>query len=68
MGYRDIDNHIDLIEGNDAVWEHGPMEILTQENQMSVFDHDRFWQPINTLRDKNYLENFWKTKKSLWKK
>lgn len=50
---------IDYIEGDQTVWEQEPMEQLAQSNQMSVFFHDGFWQPMDTLRDKMNLETLW---------
>jgi glucose-1-phosphate cytidylyltransferase len=58
---------IDLIEGDDTVWEQKPMEVLAQQNQMSAFKHDSFWQPMDTLRDKKYLEELWSNQKTPWK-
>jgi glucose-1-phosphate cytidylyltransferase len=58
---------IDLIEGDATTWERGPMETLAQQNQMSAFIHDGFWQPMDTLRDKMHLEELWQTGKAPWK-
>jgi len=57
---------IDLIEGDHTLWEQQPMEHLAQQNQMAAFEHNGFWQPMDTLRDKNYLEELWQTKKAPW--
>lgn len=59
---------IDLIESDDTVWEKGPMEKLARDGQMSAYIHNGFWQPMDTLRDKNYLEDLWKSGKAPWKK
>jgi len=58
---------IDLIDGDDTFWEEGPMETLAQRNQMSAFEHDGFWQPMDTLRDKKHLEELWETRKAPWR-
>jgi glucose-1-phosphate cytidylyltransferase len=58
---------IDLIEGDSTIWEREPMEVLAQQGEMSAFEHDGFWQPMDTLRDKNYLEELWSTNKAPWK-
>ncbi len=58
---------IDLIDGDSTVWEQYPMETLAQQGEMSAFEHDGFWQPMDTLRDKNYLEELWLTNKAPWK-
>jgi glucose-1-phosphate cytidylyltransferase len=58
---------IDYIDGDTMVWEREPMERLARENQMSAYLHRGFWQPMDTLRDKNYLEELWATGKAPWK-
>ncbi len=58
---------IDLIENDATVWERGPMEQLARENQLSAYLHHGFWQPMDTLRDKNHLEELWQSGKAPWK-
>lgn len=58
---------IDLIADDSTVWEQEPLEKLAQEGQLSAFKHDGFWQPMDTLRDKNKLEELWKANKAPWK-
>ncbi len=58
---------IDLIEGDSTVWEQEPMENLASQGQMSAFRHDGFWQPMDTLRDKHYLEELWQSQAPPWK-
>jgi glucose-1-phosphate cytidylyltransferase len=58
---------IDYIDGDLTTWEREPMERLAREGQMSVFCHDGFWQPMDTLRDKIHLEELWKSGKAPWK-
>ena len=55
------------IEGDSTVWEREPMEQLAAEGQLGVYFHHGFWQPMDTLRDKNYLENLWDSGKAPWK-
>lgn len=55
------------IENDQTVWEKEPMEQLAADQQMSVFPHTGFWQPMDTLRDKNYLEDLWNKNKAHWK-
>ena len=43
------------------------MELLALQGEMSAFEHDGFWQPMDTLRDKNYLEYLWKEGRAPWK-
>ena len=58
---------LDLIENDTTVWEQEPMEILAKQGEMSAFEHNGFWQPMDTLRDKNYLEELWETGEAPWK-
>ncbi|MBU0689960.1 MAG: glucose-1-phosphate cytidylyltransferase [Gammaproteobacteria bacterium] len=58
---------IDLIENDTTVWERGPMEQLAREDQLSAYLHHGFWQPMDTLRDKNHLEELWQSGKAPWK-
>jgi glucose-1-phosphate cytidylyltransferase len=58
---------IDLIEGDETVWEREPMERLAQEGQLGAFRHKGFWQPMDTLRDKMLLEDLWRQGKAPWK-
>lgn len=58
---------IDYIADDSTVWEREPLERLAQENQLSAYRHDGFWQPMDTLRDKNYLEELWQSGKSPWR-
>lgn len=55
------------IEGDATVWEREPMERLSEEGQLTVHFHDGFWQPMDTLRDKQYLESLWASGKAPWK-
>jgi glucose-1-phosphate cytidylyltransferase len=50
---------IDYIEGDDTVWERGPLTRLASEGQLSAYRHTSFWQPMDTLRDKRVLEEAW---------
>ena len=44
------------------------MENLAKQNQLSAYKHTGFWQPLDTLRDKNYLEEIWNSQKAPWKR
>lgn len=57
----------DYIEGDSTVWEREPLEQLAREGQLSVFQHHGFWQPMDTLRDKNVLEDLWAQNRAPWK-
>lgn len=50
---------IDLIDGPSTIWEREPLEQLASANELVAFRHDGFWQPMDTLRDKQYLEQLW---------
>jgi glucose-1-phosphate cytidylyltransferase len=50
---------LDLVETPDTVWEQGPLEMLAHSGELLAFRHDGFWQPMDTLRDKQYLEQLW---------
>ncbi|MCV6546631.1 MAG: glucose-1-phosphate cytidylyltransferase [Cohaesibacter sp.] len=62
-------NHdcLDLIESDETVWESGPLETLAANNQLHAYRHNGFWQPMDTLRDKNYLQALWDSGKAPWK-
>jgi len=57
----------DYIKDDHTVWEHEPMEQLAREGQMVAHFHSGFWQPMDTLRDKNHLEALWASGKAPWK-
>jgi glucose-1-phosphate cytidylyltransferase len=57
---------IDLI-GDDDVWEENPMSLLVSSNNLAAYKHDGFWQPMDTLREKNYLEELWSSGNAPWK-
>ena len=58
---------IDYIEGDNTSWESGPLERLAKEKQLAAFQHQGFWQPMDTLRDKNHLEELWASGHAPWK-
>ena len=57
----------DYVKGNNTVWEKEPLENLATENQLSAFIHKGFWHALDTLRDKNNLEELWNSKNTPWK-
>lgn len=57
----------DLIDGDNAVWEREPMQRLAHLGQLSVYRHQGFWQPMDTLRDKQHLEELWQSGRAPWK-
>lgn len=58
---------LDLIDGDDCVWERKPLETLAAEGQLMAFRHSGFWQPMDTLREKTMLEELWASGKAPWK-
>jgi glucose-1-phosphate cytidylyltransferase len=58
---------LDLIEGDETSWEDKPLARLAANAQLMAFEHNGFWQPMDTLRDKNHLEALWNSGKAPWK-
>ena len=58
---------IDYIESDEANWEHGPLPRLVDEGRVSVRRHGGFWQCMDTLRDKNHLDQIWESGQAPWK-
>jgi glucose-1-phosphate cytidylyltransferase len=58
---------VDYIDGDSTTWEQEPLERLAKEGQLSVHRHGGFWQPMDSLRDKNLLEDLWKGGIAPWK-
>ena len=58
---------LDYIEGDATSWEAEPMRRLAAEDQLRAFEHRGFWQPMDTLRDKNQLEELWASGRAPWK-
>jgi glucose-1-phosphate cytidylyltransferase len=57
----------DLVENDSTIWERSPLESLAVSNQLSIYKHSGFWQPMDTLRDKLHLEELWESGKAPWK-
>lgn len=58
---------LDYIAGDSTVWEREPLEMLARDGQLAAFKHHGFWQNMDTLRDKMYLERLWAGEKPPWK-
>jgi len=58
---------LDYIEGDESVWERQPLEKLSAEGQLHAYQHTGFWLPMDTLRDKNRLEDLWDSGSAPWK-
>jgi glucose-1-phosphate cytidylyltransferase len=58
---------LDYIQDDTTVWEAGPLQTIAAEGQLMAFNHRGFWQPMDTLRDKNQLEELWASGRAPWK-
>ena len=58
---------LQLIQDDSTIWEREPLEKLSKQGQLAAFQHSGFWQPMDTLRDKTYLEELWASGKAPWK-
>ncbi len=58
---------LDYIDGDYSIWEQEPLMKLAEEGQLMAYEHHGFWQPMDTLRDKQHLEELWTCGKAPWK-
>lgn len=58
---------LDYIEGDSSSWEGEPLAKIAADDQLMAYEHRGFWQPMDTLRDMNLLEDLWQSGKALWK-
>jgi glucose-1-phosphate cytidylyltransferase len=58
---------LDYIDGDSIMWEREPMERLAEANHLAAYRHHGFWQPMDTLRDKQFLEELWQKGEAPWK-
>ena len=58
---------LDLIEGDDTRWEDEPLTRLAAEDQLRAYEHHGFWQPMDTVRERNLLEDLWASGGAPWK-
>ena len=59
---------IELIDGDATIWEQEPLNTLAARGELMAYEHDGFWQPMDTLRDKQLLDDLWASGKAPWKK
>ena len=59
---------LEYIDDDSTVWEQDPLKKLTINNELMAFQHSDFWQPMDTLRDKNYLTSLWLNNNAPWQK
>jgi|TARA_B110000908_G_scaffold30976_1_gene36796 glucose-1-phosphate cytidylyltransferase len=57
---------LSLINDDSASWEEGPLQSLAKQGELVAWKHSDFWHAMDTLRDKNYLEELWASKKAPW--
>ena len=58
---------LDLIEDDDTKWEEEPLSLLAERDQLRAYSHEGFWQPMDTLRDRNQLESLWASGSPPWR-
>ena len=58
---------LDYIDSDATSWEQAPLQGLAEEGQLAAYRHLGFWQPMDTLHDKNVLEELWVSGKAPWK-
>lgn len=58
---------LDFIDADNTPWEAAPMITLALQGEMMAYEHDGFWQPMDTLREKNLLEDLWASGNAPWK-
>ena len=58
---------IDLIDGDKSTWEDKPLKMLAENDQLSAYYHSGFWQPMDMLKDKIFLEDLWNSKNPPWR-
>ena len=58
---------LDYLEGDATTWEQEPLRTLAAEGELFAYEHHGFWQPMDTLRDKQHLETLWNNGKAPWR-
>ena len=58
---------LDLIDNDQCTWEDKPLKTLAEKNELSAYLHEGFWQPMDMLKDKNFLEQLWNSSNPPWK-
>lgn len=67
-GYMVLEPEVfSYIDGDDTILEHSPMERLAEDGQLMAYKHEGFWQPMDTLREKQLLEELWQSGNAPWK-
>ncbi len=60
-------NSLDVIDGDDTAWEGLPVRRLAAAGELMSYRHRGFWQPMDTLRDRNYLQRLWEAEEAPWR-
>ena len=58
---------MEYLKDDETIWEREPLEKIAKEHNLAAYVHEGFWQPMDTQRDKNYLEELWQSGKAPWK-
>ena len=58
---------VNYVAGDDISWENGSLMQLAKDGQLEAWEHDGFWQPMDTMRDKTHLEELWASRQAPWK-
>ena len=58
---------LDFIKDDGVIWEREPLRKLASQKELSAYRHRGFWQPMDTMRDRQYLEELWASGKAPWK-
>jgi glucose-1-phosphate cytidylyltransferase len=58
---------IDYVDGDDTIWERDPVQSLANDGELMAFQHSGFWSCMDTLKEKNYLEQHWQSGRAPWK-
>ena len=58
---------LELLDGDDCIWERDPLETLAVRGELAAYQHNGFWQAMDTLRDKAYLEELWQSGQAPWR-
>ncbi len=58
---------IDFIDSDNSAWEQKPLKDIALKGELMAYEHKDFWQPMDTLREKNLLEELWESDKAPWK-
>lgn len=60
-------NVFDYLTGDQDIWEQGPLQQLSEAGRLAAYQHDGFWSAMDTLRDRNFLEELWAANRAPWK-